>query len=133
MDWFRETPVPSEGILSGMAIHDLIYLPLLSELTFKAVLENKTLTAGIVLGLAIVFAIRYTTSPWRKVPPGPPRLPILGNVLQLRDKSWLLSRDCKERFGEFTDYVHGRMIRWIHRHCRRGYVSRRCRTANPGL
>ena len=62
-------------------------------------------TAGITLGLAIIMAIRYMTSPWRKVPPSPPRLPILGNVLQLRDKRWLLSKDCKERFGEFTDNV----------------------------
>jgi hypothetical protein len=31
-------------------------------------------------------------------------LPILGISLQLRDKSWLLSKDCKDRFGEFADY-----------------------------
>jgi hypothetical protein len=51
--------------------------------------------------LLIIFAIKYTRSPWRKLPPSPWRLPILGNALQLRDKSWLLSKDCKERFGEF--------------------------------
>ena len=90
--------------------------------------ENKTLTAGIILGLAIIFTISYTTSPWRKLPPSPRRLPLLGNVLQLRDKSWLLSKDCKERFGEFTDYIRG-VIMWVHGHCRRGYVSRRCWTA----
>ena len=104
---------------------------LLSVPTLKAISENKTVTAGITLGLAIIFAIRYTTSPWRKVPPSPPRVPILGNFSQLRDKTWMLSKDCKERFREFTDYVHGGMIRWIHEHCRRCYVSRRYWTAHP--
>ena len=86
---------------------DLTPLPLFSVLTLKDISENKTLAAGIILGLAIILAIRYTTHPWRKLPPSPSRLPILGNALQLRDKGWLLSKDCKDRFREFTDYVHG--------------------------
>jgi len=75
-----------------------------SGLTIKVIWETNTLTAagGITLGLFIILAVGYTRSPWRKLPPSPPRLPILGNALQLRDKSWLLSKDCKERFGEYT-------------------------------
>ena len=101
--------MPKEGNLSaiGAAARDLIPLPLLSAAAFKAISENKTLTIGIILGLAIIFTIGYAKSPWRKLPPRPRGLPILGNALQLRDKSWLLSKDCKERFGELTGYVHG--------------------------
>jgi hypothetical protein len=76
-----------------------------SASTIKAIRDNTTLTAGVVLGLVIIIAINYARSPWRKLPPSPRRLPVLGNVLQLRDKSWLLSKDCKERFGEFSDYI----------------------------
>lgn len=70
--------------------------------TIKAIWEINTLTAGITLGLFIILVVGYTRSPWRKLPPSPPRLPILGNALQLRDKTWLLSKDCKERFSEYT-------------------------------
>jgi len=50
-------------------------------------------------GLAIILAAQYTRSPWRRVPPGPRGLPILGNALQLRDKRWMFDKDCKKKFG----------------------------------
>ncbi len=91
-----------------------ILLRSLSASTVKAIRDNTTLTAGFVLGLVIVIAINYSKSPWRKLPPGPRRLLILGNALQLSDKSWLLSKDCKEHFGEFSDCMKREMLRGVY-------------------
>ena len=99
------TILPSEGPVPtrlALPLNHILPRPLIL-LTFDAIWETKASTAGIVLGIVIIFVVNYIRSPWRKLPSSPRRLPILGNSLQLRDKSWLLSKDCKERFGEFTD------------------------------
>ena len=88
----KDHPLAPNHILSRPSI-----LP-----TVNAIWETRTLTAGILLGIVIIFIVNYIRSPWRRLPPSPRGLPVLGNALQLRDKSWLLSKDCKERFGEFT-------------------------------
>ena len=91
LDWLRE------------AVDALTYVATFSLPTENAIVETKAPMICIALGLLVIFAVRYIRSPWRKLPPGGPwRLPILGNALQLEDKTWMLSREYKERFGEFT-------------------------------
>jgi hypothetical protein len=54
---------------------------------------------ALITTLIIILTVRYVRSPWRKVPPGPKGLPILGNALQLQDKGWMFGRECKRKFG----------------------------------
>ena len=110
MRWFREAVdappyaflVPAGGTLSAMrAVTPQFMLSRSSGApTTETTWDVMTFTVGAVLALVTIFAVRYTRSPWRKLPPSPRGLPILGNALQLMDKKWLFSRDCKERFGE---------------------------------
>ncbi|KAI0248231.1 cytochrome P450 [Lactifluus subvellereus] len=72
-------------------------------------LGGQDLTTGILLALVTLFAVSYARSPWRKLPPGPRRLPVIGNALQLTDTNWLLSRNCKEDFGKSLTRLSGRV------------------------
>jgi hypothetical protein len=71
----------------------------LHRLSIAALSEHLSPHVGLILILLIILAVRYARSPWRKMPPGPKGLPILGNVLQFVDKRWLHDKDCKDNFG----------------------------------
>jgi hypothetical protein len=62
--------------------------------------QHSTLVSGILAGCAILFTVRYLQSPWRKLPPGPRGIPLLGNVLDMRSKQWLNFTKWKQEFGQ---------------------------------
>ncbi|KAH8982276.1 cytochrome P450 [Lactarius akahatsu] len=72
------------------------------DLSPDYVWELATTRGGlvVVLGLAVILVVRYSRSPWRRVPPGPRGLPLIGNALGLLDKTWLFGRECKEKYED---------------------------------
>jgi hypothetical protein len=54
---------------------------------------------GLIATLVVILVAQYVRSPWRRVPPGPKGLPVLGNTLQLQNKDWMFARECKRNFG----------------------------------
>ncbi|KAI9444589.1 cytochrome P450 [Lactarius indigo] len=68
----------------------------------ECVWELATTRGGlaVALSLVLILVVRYSTSPWRRVPPGPRGLPLIGNVLELRDKVWLFQKDCKQKYED---------------------------------
>ena len=100
---FAKNELPPNHLLQRVSSNRLnISTPtsLLRETIVRPILEDPTLMTGILLALLIVFVVSYARSPWRKLPPSPRRMPIIGNALQLLDINWLTSKGCKDRFGE---------------------------------
>ena len=66
--------------------------------------EPVTLAIGLGLTFALVSAVRYVQSPWRRLPPGPPGLPIVGNALQISGKQWLQYSAWKKEYGKHSTF-----------------------------
>ena len=82
-----------------VTLNNLGALPPLGTLSHDSLSQSLTLRLGLFVALAIILVARYVRSPWRKVPPGPKGLPILGNALQLQNKDWMYEKECKRKFG----------------------------------
>ena len=70
-----------------------------NDLLFASLSRFLTTHLALTATLVIILVAHFVRSPWRKVPPGPKGLYILGNAFQLRDKAWMFRSKCKREFG----------------------------------
>jgi hypothetical protein len=70
-----------------------------NNLLFASLSQLLTTHLALTATLVIILVAQYVRSPWRKVPPGPKGLPILGNAFELQNKGWMFESECKRKFG----------------------------------
>lgn len=100
MEGSVSAPVPVPPLRYNVAeLRGLFY-----NLSFDCVWELATTHVGlVVLGFAVILGTRFVRSPWRRVPPGPWGMPIIGNAAILQDKTWLFGQDCKQKYRVFSN------------------------------
>jgi hypothetical protein len=72
------------------------------SLLWRRVQDHGTFLIGVVLGLIVLYAVRYLASPYRKLPPGPPGYPIIGNLLEMGGGQWLKYAEWHKKYGQFV-------------------------------
>ena len=69
------------------------------EKVVHAIRQNPNLFFIVFLWFVLVLVVRYLRSPWRKLPPGPPGYPLVGNAFELKGKQWLQFSAWRKIYG----------------------------------
>src|SRR6266851_3915121 len=92
-------------VMSSFSPLPLGLLQALKSSSLKPQLNEKhhpIFPIGLILGLIVICATVYFSSPYRKLPPGPRGYPIIGNILELRSGQWLKFAEWRKKYGRFS-------------------------------